>query len=80
MQSLLYEELTWEEVRDAAAADLPVVVSIGSTEQHGPHLPLATDCILPVGVALEAGKQTSLLVAPPIRFGARSRALTRILQ
>ena len=76
MQSLLYEELTWEEVRDAAAADLPVVVSIGSTEQHGPHLPLATDCILPVGVALEASKQTSLLVAPPIRFGARSRALS----
>ncbi len=72
----LIEEMTWEEVRSAAAADLPVVISIGSIEQHGPHLPLATDCILPVGVALEAAKQVPLLVAPPIRYGARSRALS----
>jgi creatinine amidohydrolase len=70
------EEMTWEEVRDGAAAELPVVVSIGSTEQHGPHLPLATDCILPVGVAQEAAKQVPLLVAPPIHYGARSRALS----
>lgn len=70
------EEMTWEDVRDAAAAELPVVVSMGSTEQHGPHLPLATDCLIPVGIALEAAKQVPLLVAPPIRYGARSRALS----
>jgi len=76
LERRLIEEMTWEEVRDAAAADLPVVISIGSTEQHGPHLPLATDCIIPVGVALQAAKQFPLLVAPPIRYGARSRALS----
>jgi creatinine amidohydrolase len=72
----LLEEMTWPEVRDAAAADLPVVVPIGATEQHGPHLPLATDCILPVGVALAAAEQEALIVAPPLRFGARSRPLS----
>ena len=29
---LKMEDMTWEEVRDAASADLPVVLSIGSTE------------------------------------------------
>jgi creatinine amidohydrolase len=55
---------------------LPAVLSIGSTEQHGPHLPLNTDCLLPVGVALEVAKRLPLVVAPPIRFGARSRPLS----
>jgi creatinine amidohydrolase len=73
---MLMENLTWEEVRDAAAAGLPAVISIGSTEQHGPHLPLATDCLIPVGIALQAAEQVPLVVAPPIRFGARSRALS----
>jgi creatinine amidohydrolase len=72
----LMEDMTWPEVAEAARAGLPVVLAVGSTEQHGPHLPLATDCILPVGVALEAARQVPLVIAPPIRFGARSRALS----
>ena len=50
------DDMTWPELRDAAAAGLPALLSIGATEQHGPHLPLATDSILPVGVALEAAR------------------------
>jgi creatinine amidohydrolase len=76
MDTKLMEDMTWEEVRDAAAADLPVVLSIGATEQHGPHLPLSTDCIIPVGIALRAASEVPLLVAPPIRYGAKSRALS----
>jgi creatinine amidohydrolase len=45
------EELTWPEVAEAAQANLPVVLAIGSTEQHGTHLPLGADCVLPQGVA-----------------------------
>jgi creatinine amidohydrolase len=70
------EDMTWPEVRDAAAAGLPALLSIGSTEQHGPHLPLATDSILPVGVALEAAREVPMVIAPAIRYGARSRALS----
>ncbi|MGH7776754.1 MAG: creatininase [Candidatus Dormibacterales bacterium] len=72
----LMEHMTWPEVRDAAAAGLPVVVPMGSTEQHGPHLPLNTDCVIPVGIALEAARRLPLVVAPPIRFGAMSRPLS----
>jgi creatinine amidohydrolase len=72
----LMEEMTWQEVRTAAQADLPVVIAIGSTEQHGPHLPLNTDSLLPVGIAVHTGRRLPLVVAPPLRFGARSRALS----
>jgi creatinine amidohydrolase len=70
------QEMTWPEAHDAARANKPVVLAIGSTEQHGPHLPLSTDVLLPMAVALEAAKQVDLVVAPAIQFGAMSRALS----
>ena len=72
----LLEEMTWPEAAEAAKANRPVVIAIGSTEQHGPHLPLNTDVLLPVAVALEAAKSVDLIVAPPVHFGAMSRALS----
>jgi creatinine amidohydrolase len=72
----LMEQMTWTEVADAARDNLPVVLAVGSTEQHGPHLPVGTDCYLPQGVALEVARRLPLLVAPPIRYGAKSRALS----
>jgi creatinine amidohydrolase len=72
----LMDEMTWPEVREAAGRGLPVLLSIGATEQHGPHLPLATDSIIPIGIALEAAKQVPMVIAPAIRFGARSRPLS----
>jgi creatinine amidohydrolase len=76
MAGRLMEEMTWEEVRDAAAAGLPVVVPVGAIEQHGPHLPINTDNLIPVGIALETARRVPLVVAPPIRFGAKSRPLS----
>jgi creatinine amidohydrolase len=72
----LMEDMTWVEVKAAADAGLPAVLPIGSTEQHGPHLPLNTDCVIPQGIALAAARRTPLVVAPPIRFGAMSRPLS----
>ena len=72
----LMQDMTWPEAAEAAKANRPVVLAVGSTEQHGPHLPLGTDVLLPVAVALEASKQVDLVVAPPIHFGAMSRALS----
>jgi creatinine amidohydrolase len=72
----LWEELSWTDLEQAAAASLPVVLAVGSTEQHGPHLPVGTDCMLPVGVALDVCRRLPLVVAPPLRFGARSRPLS----
>src|SRR5436305_3713455 len=72
----LLEEMTWPEVADAIDQKRPVVIAVGSTEQHGPHLPLNTDCVIPQAIAVEAAKQIPIVVAPPIRFGAMSRPLS----
>jgi len=42
-----YEWMTWPEIAAAAAADAPVVIAVGSTEQHGPHLPVSADWVVP---------------------------------
>jgi len=41
------ERMTWPEVDAARAAGVDaVLIPIGSTEQHGRHLPLDTDCLI----------------------------------
>ena len=42
---IFWEEHTWPELREAAAQDRVVLLPVGTIEQHGPHLPLSTDCI-----------------------------------
>jgi len=44
MKTIRMEEMTWPEVRTAIDNGFTtVVVGVGSTEQHGPHLPTMTD-------------------------------------
>jgi creatinine amidohydrolase len=47
-------ELTWRDADALRRADPIVLLPIGSTEAHGPHLPLATDAILSDELALRA--------------------------
>ncbi len=46
-----------------------VVVPVGSTEQHGLHLPLGTDTIVAMKLAEAAAERAKVLVAPPLWFG-----------
>jgi len=66
-----YSYLTWEEMNDAIAMQKVVLLPTGSTEQHGPHLPLETDAFLVEAVCMEAGRQASdsILVLPTISYG-----------
>lgn len=45
------------------------VVPVGSTEQHGPHLPLATDYLIAEGLAREATKRTGHVCTPTVNIG-----------
>jgi creatinine amidohydrolase len=62
--------LVWPDVA-AVAAESILVVPVGSTEQHGPHLPLGTDS--DVAVALTdrlAAARPDVLVAPALPYGS----------
>ena len=71
-----YEHLTWPEINKAAESGKVLLLPIGSTEQHGHHLPLDVDNLLSTSVCLEAGKKapTELLVMPNIPYGYNEHA------
>ena len=58
----------WPEVPAAGAL---VLVPVGSTEQHGPHLPFTTDTVVARAVADRVARRLSgdVVVAPPIAYG-----------
>jgi mycofactocin system creatininase family protein len=64
--------LTSPEVALRAAAGAVLAVPVGSTEQHGPHLPLTTDTDLAVALCNQLGAQldSPVVVAPPIFYGS----------
>ena len=63
--------MTWSEVADAVeAGDVTVILPLGATEQHGPHLPLGTDTIRAAALADRlAEKLPGSLIAPALPFG-----------
>jgi len=42
----IFNHLTWKEAREAIKRGSVFILPVGSTEAHGPHLPLATDVII----------------------------------
>jgi creatinine amidohydrolase len=66
------ERMTWPEVEAVRAGGVDaVLIPIGSTEQHGRHMPLDTDCLIArelCRLAAEAGEAEGvrLLVAPTL--------------
>ncbi len=66
-----YHRLTWPQMNDAIAAKKVVLLPTGSTEQHGPHLPLEVDVFLAESVCLEVGRRAAdrVLVLPPVSYG-----------
>jgi creatinine amidohydrolase len=72
MAEHLIERMTWEQVAERIEAGVDaVLVPIGTTEQHGPHMPLDTDCFIARSLAVRAAELAeeqglSLLVAPTL--------------
>lgn len=59
---------TWPEVQEGGAV---LVVPVGATEQHGPHLPLSTDTDIAQALALTlAERRADVVVAPAVSYGA----------
>ena len=66
-----YDKLTWPEIREAAAQERVIVLPVGSTEQHGPHLPLDVDNFLCQQVCEGAAKLVpdDVLLMPQLSYG-----------
>ena len=64
-------DLAWPDVAERAQAGALLAVPLGSTEQHGPHLPLSTDTDIAVALCERlAAARGDVLIAPPVTYGS----------
>jgi creatinine amidohydrolase len=75
---LLFAEMTRQELR-AIAPETTVVLPLGATEQHGPHLPAGTDFFtienLAQSAAVRAASEIPIVVAPALPYGSSDHHL-----
>jgi len=73
MRSVMWKELTAEDLRAKAAENAIVILPVASMEQHGPHLPVGVDTFLCEAVcrggAERAAKDVPVVVAPTLWCG-----------
>jgi creatinine amidohydrolase len=65
---LWLHEMTWPEIEGVLSRATTVLIPIGSTEQHGPHLPEGTDTYVPVHIAEGVARLTDCPIAPPLWY------------
>ncbi|MFP9193061.1 creatininase family protein [Natronosalvus vescus] len=63
---------TWPELESYFDEKSVAIVPIGSTEQHGLHLPEGTDHVIAEGLAREAASRAGYLCTPTITIGVSS--------
>lgn len=66
-------EMTWKEYSDKVNGGAIIFIPIGAIEQHGYHMGLNVDVLLPTAVAEEVAKKVGGIVAPPICYGYKSQ-------
>ncbi|WP_226367328.1 creatininase family protein [Pseudonocardia sp. ICBG162] len=71
MSAVRYTDLTSSEVQGAIRG-ATLLWPVGSTEQHGPHLPLGVDSVLAEAFATAIAERVHGLVLPTVTIGARS--------
>jgi creatinine amidohydrolase len=69
-------ELPWPAFRERLQAGTPLLLTVGAFEQHGPHLPLATDSIIVERLGRAVCQRVDGLILPTLPFGAPSRPRT----
>jgi creatinine amidohydrolase len=62
-------DYAWPDLEEYFEQESLALVPVGSTEQHGPHLPEATDAIIAEAFAREAADRTGYLCTPTISIG-----------
>jgi len=67
-------DLTWTEYQRRLEDDAPILMlPTGSVEQHGPHLPLSTDTLIPEMVSERVAALIDAIVATPFAYGYKSQ-------
>ena len=68
---LLYERLSWPEVRRAVDEDRVCLIPVGTLEDHGPHLPIDCDIRIATEICRQAANEApdDIVLLPPVTHG-----------
>jgi creatinine amidohydrolase len=70
----MMSEMTWPDYHRRVAEDRALILlPVGSTEQHGPHLPLGVDHQIPTALCKLLAARCDGIVAPAVTFGYKSQ-------
>ncbi len=70
MKYLNYLDATWEDFRDEINEENSLIlIPVGCLEEHGPHLPINTDCVISEKICENVAKKSYIILGPPVRFG-----------
>lgn len=74
MKTNMMAEMTWVEYRSRLeAGGTTVLLPVGALEQHGHHLPMGTDHLLPTAICKGIADRIPAIVAAPIAYGYKSQ-------
>jgi len=65
-------DMTSPEFAEHLGRDPVVFIPIGAVEQHGPHLPLGTDYLIPAAICEAVARRTNGVAIPPLAYGYKS--------
>lgn len=65
----LLADFTYAELREYLTVNDGLILPVGTTEQHGCHLPLNNDILVAEYLASRLAKETGMAVAPSIHYG-----------
>ncbi len=74
---LFLKYLTPGRVGEILAANPRLIVPVGTTEQHGPHLPLGCDTVIVERLADQLSAEFAVLRAPTIEYGVNAATRAR---
>lgn len=70
LKTILFAEMGLNEIKECIKEKKVVLIPTGSTEIHGPHLPIGTDIMSAYEISKKVAGKSDAIVAPPLNYGA----------
>lgn len=79
--SIYFSDQSWPQLQSAVSQDTLILLPVGTIEEHGPHLPVSTDCAIATHVAAAIAEsvrgEIPVLVMPTVWSGYSTKEMSR---
>lgn len=69
MKPYLWEKMSGEIIANHLKKTPMVILPVGSTEEHGPHISVNVDSVIVTHLAMKVSEKTGVLVMPTLNYG-----------